>query len=216
MNNPAAPNQGHYLAPLNTPTVYTSTSPAPYSAAAHGPHAPYNNPPAIPPASPNPLAHPQPPAQHQPHEEASAKGLTTGVKKFFKGSSKGKIALGVGGALLAGLVGAEIGDGMSELFDSEAGVETADFSGFEDGGGGDVEYAETPVDAGGYDQLATQGYGNDLMAQGQGYGGGGGGAEAMGGYGYDLAQARMEAQAQAQTFNAQLSSQASQIGTNVV
>ena len=105
---------------------------------------------------------------------------------------------------------------MSELFGSEAGFETADFSGFEDGGGGDVVYAETPADAGGYDQLATQGYENDLMAQGQGYGGGGGGAEAMGGYGYDPAQAAMESQMQAQTFNAQLSSQVEQAGKNAI
>lgn len=102
---------------------------------------------------------------------------------------------------------------MSDLFDSEAGVETADFSGFEDGGGGDVVYAETPADAGGYDQLATQGYENDLMAQGQGYGGG---AEAMGGYGYDPAQAAMESQMQAQTFNAQLSSQVGQAAMNAI
>ena len=105
---------------------------------------------------------------------------------------------------------------MSGLFDSGAGVETANFSGFEDGGGGNVVYAETPADAGGYDQLATQGYGNDPMAQTQGYIGGGGGAEAMGGYGYDSAQARMESQMQAQMFNAQLSSQASQIGINSI
>ena len=106
---------------------------------------------------------------------------------------------------------------MSGLFDSGAGVETADFSGFEDGGGGDVVYAETPTDAEGYDQLATQGYGNDLMAQAQAQGYiGGGGAEAMGGYGYDPAQARMESQMQAQMFNAQLSSQVSQIGINSI
>ncbi|XTI87275.1 hypothetical protein V2W45_1329975 [Cenococcum geophilum] len=191
MNNPAAPNQGHHLAPPNTPTVYTSTFPAPYSAAAHGPHAPYNNPPAIPSASPNSLAHPQPPAQHQPHEEVSAKGLTTSVKKFFKGASKGKIALGVGGALLAGLVGAEIGDGMSELFGSGAGVETADFSGFEDGGGGDVVYAETPADAGGYDPAQAQ------MEE--------------------RMQAQMfDAQMQAQTFNAQMQAQASQAAMNAI
>ena len=79
-------------------------------------------------------------------------------------------------------------------------------------------YPETPADAGGYDELATQGYGNDLMAQAQaqGYIGGGGGAEAMGGYGYDPAQARMESQMQAQMFNAQLSSQVSQIGINSI
>ena len=48
---------------------------------------------------------------------------------------------------------------MSGLLDSGAGVETADFSGFADGGGGDVVYADTPADAGGYGQLATQGMG---------------------------------------------------------
>jgi len=119
---------------------------------------------------------------------------------------------------------------MSGLFDSGAGVETADFSGFEDGGGGggDAVYAETPADAGGYDQLATQGYENDPMAQAQaqGYiGGGGGGAEAMGGYGYDPTQAQMEermqaqmfdAQMQAQTFSAQMSSQGLQAAASYI
>lgn len=80
---------------------------------------------------------------------------------------------------------------MSELFGSGAGVETADFSGFEDGGGGDVVYAETPADAGGYDPAQAQ------MEE--------------------RMQAQMfDAQMQAQTFNAQMQAQASQAAMNAI
>ncbi|KAF2180859.1 hypothetical protein K469DRAFT_692413 [Zopfia rhizophila CBS 207.26] len=97
-------------------------------------------------------------------------GISSSAKDFFK-NNKGKLAVGagVGGALLAGLVGVEIGDGIGYMF---GGGYESGFESFGEGGGCDGG------DYGGGGECADAGGGNSV----DGYA-----DPTAGGYGYDQA-----------------------------
>jgi len=109
--------------------------------------------------------------QGKPGGEATDRGFVDKTKKFFKGTKKRHIAMGIGGALVAGIIGTELldvgGDSGMDFFGGDDGASGTDFGGGGDSGAG-YDYGSSGGDGGsGYE------YGNGTADSG-GYSGDGG------------------------------------------
>jgi len=144
--------QSQMYPPQYQQSVQCPTSPFP--AVAQPQHMPYG-------ARVNGQRPPQPQTAHPTQEH---QGIGSSVKHFIK-KNKGKLAIGagIGGALLAGLVGADIGDGISNMcegggegcFDGLGTSEGCDSAAY----AGEGDYAAAGGDAvGGYADPAASGY----------------------------------------------------------